>query len=329
MMKPASLKKLIKTVVLLLTFNFLLSTKSLAQSSIGLSAIPPRLEITVKADGSSTQTIKVRNESKEERIIVTEVRDFVVTDNQGTPTIIDSKDESSNRWAASSWIQISPPSVKLKPGETKSLILTVLPPKNALPGGHYAMVIHRPEKVGGLDSTGASIQANVGTLVYITIPGNIKQNAIVQSFKVPKFSEFGPISFKAVIKNSSDIHIQPVGSINVKSWLGRKTKITLEPTNIFPYTSRELTSTLNKKWLFGRYRADLQAIYGTNGSLVNATVFFWVIPWRLIVLIGAAIAIIVVLIIIGQKKTKKSKPANEVAELEKELETLKKKYQDK
>ncbi|MFA5750252.1 MAG: hypothetical protein WC895_03460 [Candidatus Shapirobacteria bacterium] len=328
-MKSTIIKNIKKIILLLIVFCGFSSQKVLAQTSIGLSAIPPRLEVTVKADGSTTQTLKVRNESKEERIITVDIRDFIVTDNKGTPTIIDSVDESNNRWAASSWITVSPSTIKLKPGETKNLILTVLPPQNALPGGHYAMVIYHPEKNASLNSTGASIQANVGTLLYITIPGDIKQNAIVQKFTAPSFSEFGPIDFKSTVKNSSDIHIQPVGSITVKNWFGGKiSQLALEPTNIFPYTSRDFQNTLNKKWLFGRYRADFQALYGTNGSLISATLFFWVIPWRLFILIGAAIAIIATIVILTKNQPKTKGPVDEVAELEKELETLKKKYQD-
>jgi hypothetical protein len=204
-----------------------------------------------------------------------------------------------------------------------------MPPINALPGGHYAMVLHTPEAFSVVSTTGASIQTQVGTLIYITVPGDIKQNATVQSFTSPKFSEFGPIDFNTTIKNLSDIHIQPVGAINVKNWFGGKVaQLNLETTNIFPYTTRDLKSTLNKKWLFGRYQANLQAIYGNNGGLINATIFFWVIPWRLIILILVAITIFFILVKIFKNKPKISKPTDEVAELEKELEDLKKKYKD-
>jgi len=333
-MKIVNTKHLIlntKIIACLLVILFALTKTNVhAQSSVGLSAIPPRLEVTVKPDGVVTEIVKVRNESNQERIISTEIRDFIVTDNIGTPVILNNLDDSSNRWAASNWIQISPTSVKLKPGETKNLSLTVLPPKNALPGGHYAMIIYGPDKASSINSTGASIQANVGTLIYITIPGNIKENAIVQSFTAPKFSEFGPINFNATIKNSSDIHIQPVGAITIKNWFGFKTaQLALEPTNIFPYTSRDFQNTLNKKWLFGRYQANFQAIYGTTGALVSATIFFWVIPWRLLILTLVALAIIVTIVILTKNKPKNTPDSSgEVAELEKEIADLKKKYKD-
>jgi len=328
-MKPAKIIKLI-----ILATGYLLLTKPLiAQSAAGLSAIPPRIEITVQPDGTSSQTIKVRNESKESKTVTIEIKDIIVTDNKGTPTIISSSDESSNRWAASNWVQVSPSSVILKPGETKSLVLTVMAPANALPGGHYAMVLHTPEGISSVSSTGASVKTQVGTLIYITIPGDINQNALVQSFTAPKFSEFGPINFSTTIKNLSDIHIQPVGAITVKNWFGRTTsRLSLQSQdnviNIFPYTTRDFQTTLNKKWLFGRYQANLQAVYGNNGGLITSTIFFWVIPWRIIILIVAGISIIVTLVVISKRRPSKKLPNNEVAELEKELEDLKKKYKD-
>ncbi len=333
-MKPAT-KNILKIAFFLLvlsTIYHLRSTISFAQSAEGLSAIPPRLEITVKADGVATQIIKVRNESKVEKNIIITIEDFVVNDDIGTPTIISSTAED-NRWAASNWIQISPSSIKLKGGETKSLVLTVLPPANALPGGHYAMVIHSPDnQVSITDSTGASIQTKVGTLVYVTIPGEIREEAIVKDFTAPKFSEFGPIDFQTTIQNLSDIHIKPAGNIEITNMFGLKTSnipFNSQGINVFPGKTRDFENQLAKKWLFGRYKAELNAVYGTSGGVATAAIFFWVIPWRLLILIGTAIVIIIVIILSLKKKTGGKKESKEkVDELEKELETLKKKYKD-
>ena len=300
--------------------------------SEGLSAIPPRLEVTVKPDGVVSQTIKVRNESSKEKNIAISIEDFIVNDSQGTPTIVSSEEED-NRWAASSWIQVSPSSVRLKGGETKSLVLTIMPPANALPGGHYAMVIHSPDnEVSLVDSTGASIQTKVGTLVYITIPGDIRQDALVKEFSAPNFSEFGPIDFKTIIQNLSDVHIRPAGHISVTNMFGLKTanlQFNDKEVNVFPGKIREFENQLNKKWLFGRYKAELNAAYGTAGGVATAAIFFWVIPWRLLILIGTGLIIVVVIILSLKKKTGGKKETSEkVDELEKELEALKKKYKD-
>ena len=333
-MKPATKNTIkITSLLLLLATNYLLFANIVnAQMSEGLSAIPPRLEVTVKPDGVVSQTIKVRNESSKEKNIAISIEDFIVNDSQGTPTIVSSEEED-NRWAASSWIQVSPSSVRLKGGETKSLVLTIMPPANALPGGHYAMVIHSPDnEVSLVDSTGASIQTKVGTLVYITIPGDIRQDALVKEFSAPNFSEFGPIDFKTIIQNLSDVHIRPAGHISVTNMFGLKTanlQFNDKEVNVFPGKIREFENQLNKKWLFGRYKAELNAAYGTAGGVATAAIFFWVIPWRLLILIGTGLIIVVVIILSLKKKTGGKKETSEkVDELEKELEALKKKYKD-
>ncbi len=331
-MKPATQKTIKITTLLLLIatnyFLFIIPTK--AQVTQGLSAIPPRLEITVKPNGVNTQTIKVRNESNQEKNVIVSVEDFIVNDDKGTPIIVPSTKED-NRWAASNWIQVSPSSLKLKGGETKYLSLTVIPPIDALPGGHYAMVLHSPDQVSLLNSTGASVQTKVGTLVYITIPGDIKQNTLIKEFIGPKFSEFGPINFKTILQNLSDIHIKPAGNITITNMIGMKSFIQFnkKEINIFPLKTREFEDQLNKKFLFGRYKAQLNAVYGTNGQVATSAFVFWIIPWRLLILMGLGIAIIVFIIFTKKNKIIKIENTQEkVDELEAELESLKQKYKD-
>jgi predicted MFS family arabinose efflux permease len=78
----------------------------------------------------------------------------------------------------------------------------------------------------------------------------------------------------------------------------------------------------------GRYKAQLQAGYGTTGNALMATLFFWVIPWRLIVLVLTIIAIMVCLSYLLRNPPKPT-PSPRAEKLEKELETLRKKYKDK
>lgn len=306
--------------------------KTNAQSALGLSAIPPRLEVTVKPGEHITKEIKVRNESNTDRIINTDVVDFIVTDNKGTPVRISKLEEKNNRWATSDWIQVGK-QLKLKAGETKSLMVTIIVPENATPGGHYAMILHNPNNEAVLSESGSSssIETNVGTLVYVTVSGAIKQNAKVNYFTAPFFQEYGPIPFQSQIANLSDIHIKPIGQIKITNMLGLKTaeiNFNEKDANIFPYTSRNFENLLDKKFLFGRYKAQLKLTYGTAGGALLKTLAFWVIPWKLIVMLIAAITIIVLLLILFKKPTKQDQ--NETIEdLEKELEKLRNKYKDK
>ncbi len=324
------MKKIIFCLIIVCSFSFV-TAEVQAQSAMGLSAIPPRLEVTLNPGETVTKELKIRNESKTERAITTSSKDFIVTDNDGTPLQIEGLDESSNRWAASSWIHLSPSSFKLKPGETRSIMITIIAPEDAMAGGHYSMVLHSPKNESVLTETGSFIETNVGSLVYITVPGDIKEEAQVTQFTAPSFSEYGPIPFKTIVANLSDIHISPAGSIAIKNWIGGKTAdLPLDAINIFPNTTREFQNTLNRKWLFGRYTATVNAGYGTTGQALAATIFFWVIPWRLIILIMAALLLsYVIYTLVRRQQQLPSSTDNQVEELEKELEMLKKKYKDR
>jgi hypothetical protein len=319
------------TTLLVIALFSLNPTATKAQSTLGLTAIPPRLEITGKPGETVSETIKVRNESAVEKVINIKTTDFIVIDNSGTPVQVEGLDETTNRWAAASWLQVSQTKLKLKPGETKSLTLTAIIPDNALPGGHYAMVLHSPQNTTVLSETGSLIETNVGTLVYVVVPGDIKESAFIKDFSAPNFSEYGPINFKAQITNLSDVHITPVANILISDIFGFKTaSLPLGKLNIFPYASRSYQQSLTTKLLIGRFKAMLTASYGTNGQVANSTIFFWVMPWRLLITL-IAIVFITALIVKLKKQSPKSenKKEEKIEMLEEELETLKKKYRDR
>lgn len=328
-MKNSAQLKILSLLVILIT---LFTKPALAQqNSLGLSAIPPRLEITTASPGDIiTKEIKVRNESRTEKVITVSVEDFIVVDDVGTPVRVETENQNDNRWAAANWIQVSPTQIKLKPGETKALVLTLLVPENATPGGHYAMVLYNHNADTTITQTGAAIETKVGSLVYVTIPGDINENAQVKEFSTNKFFEYGPVNFKTIITNLSDIHIAPAGSINIYNTFGlRSHQLKLSNTNIFPYTSREFDNTLDRKFMFGYYRAKLNAVYGPSGQPINATLSFWVIPYKIVILV----LIILILLFLFIRLKKKNRPNTQdnpkVEELEQELEALKKKYQDR
>jgi hypothetical protein len=320
------------TLLFLISLPYLLTQASIvhAQSVMGLSAIPPRLDITVNPGEVITKEIKIRNESNLLKIINSSTKDFIVTNDSGTPVPLEEEVETENRWAASNWLHLSETKFRLKPGETKSILLTVIAPENALPGGHYSMIIHSPDNEAVLSETGSSVITNVGSLVYITVPGDIKQEAQLRQFSAPNFQEYGPVKFAANIHNLSDIHITPVGQITIKNWFNRViAQLPIDGYNLFPYTSREYLSTLDKKWLFGRYQADLITAYGNAGGVLTGTIFFWVLPWRVLILVTLALIIIGVLSWTLIHRPTPPRQSEEVESLEKELEALKKKYRDR
>jgi len=299
------------------TFSFILSSliliavftpRVLAQTSVSLAAIPPRLEISAQPGETIQETIKVRNDSETELVVKTEVEDFIVKDDQGTPVPV--KQEVSGRWSLASWVYLSPKQTILKPKTTQVISLVITVPADALPGGHYAMIVHSPLNEANLGGSGATIAQKVGTLIYLDVAGKINEDTNLLKFEaVPPLAEYGPIKLITQIQNLSDVHIKPIGQITISNLFSQKSaSLPLEQVNIFPFQSRTYENEFSGKWHFGRYKAELEAAYGKSGQVVTGLIYFWIIPWKIITAAVLGLIIIIVLILIIAKKNKKNQP---------------------
>ena len=322
---------MIKNKILPLLFFFIFispfSISAQAGRQIGLSVIPPRVEILIEPGKSVTREIKIRNDSSSKKTVDSVIKNFIVKDDKGTPIQLDASiDQDQARWAASQWVSITPSSIVLLPGEIKSFIITVTAPTNATPGGHYAMILHSPKYEASSLAPGSIIQTIVGTLLYISVPGDVKQDAFIEKFVTePRISEYGPVTFNLTIQNLSDIHIAPKGKITIDNFIGKKiNEININATNIFPYTKRVLNPVLANKWLFGRYKASLLANYGSKGGLLTANLYFWVIPWKILLITITILVIIISIIILLKHKPHLPRENNEFEK----IDQLKNQYQD-
>ena len=131
------------------------------------------------------------------------------------------------------------------------------------------------------------------------MPGDIKYDALIKEFSVKsQVAAYGPIDFTAAIENQSDTHIRPSSSITVHDMMGRKVvDLPLSEINIFPFTARSISGTWDTVWGLGRYTATLTSTYGP-GLVASRTLYFWIMPYRLIAAILIVLMVIVVIFIL-------------------------------
>lgn len=282
----------IKIIIFIILIT-IISSQQVKANDVSLVVSPPRVDLEGKPGETLQQIIKVTNNSdKSELILRAFPVDFIVTDNQGTPVKVD--EAASGRYLASPWFTLDQQELVVAPKATTTLIVLITIPKDALPGGHYAGVFFRPVPSRGFKQTVSYTSSEVGSLFGITVPGDIKYDALIKDFSVQNtLSEFGPVEFSATIENQSDTHIHPSTNIVIHDMIGRQlADLKLDEVNIFPYAARTLQSTWDTVWGFGRYTATLTATYGP-GLTANRTIYFWIIPYRLL----AAILIIILVIL--------------------------------
>ncbi|MBU2577732.1 DUF916 domain-containing protein [Patescibacteria group bacterium] len=273
-----------------------------AQSSRTFTISPPTLTFNLEPGKREEKIIKIINNSAEPITFFIGIQDFIVNDKAGTPELLPIE-FANNKYAASTWATAFPETVTVQPGKTETTTLHLQVPGDTRPGGRYISLTLRPANSDSPDGSGAAVDAVIGTLVYITIPGDIEENAQVVSFSAPFLSEYGPIPLTTEIKNLGDLHINPKATVEVKNLFGKKVhSFALDNINIFPGTSRIYENSWETKWLFGRYAANLSGYFGTNNQNLAAITYFWVIPYKLIAIALLAAALVLVTVFYLKKR---------------------------
>jgi len=278
------------SLVTTLVASKLLAPKIFAQVEGGRSITisPPSLPFSLKPGDKTEGQLALINDSNTDITFTISAFDMIVQDDKGTPEVLPAGTIMNNKYAASSWIGVDSPTLRVLAHTRETLRYYVQVPADAGPGGHYAAIVYRPAKIEAAKGSGAAINQQLATLVYFDVAGPIKESAQVKRFVAPGFSEYGPIKLTTEIANYGDTHIKPIGTISVNNMLG-KTIVTrkLSEANIFPGgISRVIEETMGEKWMLGRYEAKLMATYGRSNNLpLVANVAFWVFPWKIAVLI--------------------------------------------
>jgi hypothetical protein len=268
-----------------------------ADNGQALEIAPPVIYISVNPGQTLTTQILIRDISSGDLIVAGQANDFVASGEDGTPKILLNNNDSNNPYTLKNWVAPLP-NLLLIPRQIKSMTVTLNVPANASPGGHYG-VIRFTATPPSLQGSGVSLSASLGALMLVTVSGKITEGLTVSQFSVNNggksgsFFQSGPLNFVEALKNTGNVHVQPIGQVSITDMFGKKlaaVNVNLPPGNILPQSIRKFQQPLDKtvignKRLFGRYTANLKVTYGTSHKVLTASLVFWVIPWKLIIVI--------------------------------------------
>lgn len=319
--------------VLLLLLGFLstpLTTLALNPTEgINLQISPLPIELTTKPGTSTSSDLRVRNAgSQTERL---QVRLLKVTedDNGGVHLTQPGKTDD---WA--NWVSFSRKVFDAPPNQWQTINMTVNVPKSAAFGYYFAVEYMRAnENVPQPGKTAA--QGAVATFILLNAdaPGSSRAAQVVSFTADRKSYEFLSATFTVKIRSTGNVHVAPHGNIFISRGGKQVGSIDINSAqgNILPNSSRFFSSSWNDgfpvyvtkmsngqpvigkdgkavqtlKWdfshanrlRFGHYTAHLVMIYdnGQRDVPVEATVSFWVIPWRLV----GAFLIVSIFVLIG------------------------------
>jgi hypothetical protein len=279
--------------------------------------------MVVKPGVKTQQELKIHNNGTSVEALKIEPRAFTLSQDSKTVNLLDTTPPD-----ISSWISFSQQKFSIQPGQWFTENITLNVPKDAGFSYSFALVINRqadPKPTG----SGRLIQGSLAvfTLVNIDRPGATSSLKVVSFTTSKHMYEYLPATFSISFRNTGNTIAQPYGNLFVQRSANSATPLANMAVNatkgyILPGTTRTVTANWNDgfpayktvtnadgstsqklvwNWAnlshlrIGRYTAQLVAVYDQAGhdTPLQATLTFWVIPWKLLLIPLALLLLIV------------------------------------
>jgi hypothetical protein len=282
-------------LVTLLLVVQLSSSSAATVGGNGLRVSPVRNDITIQPGQTGTVNISVTNVTSVTSNLGAIINDFIANPNEsGQPSIILDPNQYAPRRSLKRYAKPIP-NFTLRPGEQKTITLTIEVPKNAA-GGYFGAVRFGPasESPAG-PGENVSLASNVGSLILLKVPGNVTEKLSLASFDARSNDRPGSIftsnkKIDAVVRfqNSGDIQVEPFGKVLLKDRSGKlissfEVNSTEPRGTVLPDSIRKFSVPLSKVGTFGKYKLEGNFSYGTGGQLLSASATFYVVPLWLII----------------------------------------------
>jgi hypothetical protein len=299
-----------------------------ASSGINLTTSPLPVNLSANPEQTISTDLRIQNAASTTQKIKISLMKFSAYGESGKPALQDRAPGDDYF----DWVSFSPSVFEAPPNQWMSVKMTIAVPKGAAFGYYYAVVFSPADQKP--TGKGNVYLGSTAILVLLDVKSpNAKRSAKVVDFSVDKKTyEFLPVNFSARLHNDGNVHLLPGGSIYIKR--GSKQVAVLpfnaQHGNILPNSYRVYTTTWSDGWpvytqknqdgkvvldkngkpvtalswdfskiqhlKFGHYTANLLAVYdnGSRDVPMEASVSFWVVPWRIIafvVVVGGLAAV--------------------------------------
>jgi hypothetical protein len=276
-------------LVLALFSAILLGAISEVSADAGLSIQPIKVSQTLKPGDEVTGFFTLTNAGNERVEVTLTVEDFVPTAGTSNINFIG---RAEGVTTVRDWISLNYDQVfQFDPGEAKNIPYTIRAPANAEPGGHFGVVFFKATQVNAEGQL--KVGTRVGSLVFITVPGNQLQKGKIVDFSAPRFLQKSPVPFKIKFENTGTVHYEPKGEVTIKNIFGREVGVVpVSGYAVLPTGVRDLdVEWQTEKILLGLYSASATIKDGEGNTLTTQELSFIVVPVYLI--LGVIVGIFV------------------------------------
>jgi len=277
---------------------------------------PGKTEIFVNPGESVTKNITITNRIGKNVKFKLTTEDMIGTNDAQSP--IKLLGDEKGPYSLKNFIEPEISEFELGLGERITIPVKVSVPIDAEPRGYYGALIvsNEPEVINDSQTKEAEGKARlisrIGSLFLLRINGEGKEGGSLENFKIigpsKSFYENRPKGFEISFKNTGNVHLVPHGKIIIKNILGKDVgEIPVDAYFSLPDSIRYREVSWEEGTGLGRYTANLSLYPGFGNDNQMASISFWIIPWKilLITFIGLIIFISFIYYVVTRFELKK------------------------
>lgn len=238
----------------------------------GLLITPVRQFLTADAGKTLNSTITIANLTKTPLDVKLSVKQFSVTDY----TYDYSFEEPANNW-----LQLSSPTVRLEPNQSRNVPYTIQVPPKSAPGGRYYTLFAS----ANLSPQGIHNTVQAADLVYLTVKGELNTVSHLESSSIQWLSFGHTIPFNLRPINTGNVHSFVYVSGQLRGLFVRP-PMTSGAHLLMPGKVRNLNDSIPSPILPGIYQATYG--YKTEGGWViqQSRWIVYIPPWSIAFLLA-------------------------------------------
>jgi hypothetical protein len=252
---------------------------------------PGRVELEARPGETAVRYLTITNRVSDNRTFELLVEDVAGTEDGSAAVRL--LGEERGPYTLKDYISFPSRTFTLALGERARIPVFINIPADASPGGFYGSVLVTTVRDEGADGpvggdTGARspIIARVGTLFFVTVPGEVERSGAARAFSLIDdywWYESGPVRFGIAYENTGSVHLAPYGELRVRNMFGEEVGfVEIDPWFVLPGSLRFREITWDRELLLGRYTATLALNRGYDDIVDEFELSFWVLPWKMV-----------------------------------------------
>lgn len=238
----------------------------------------------------------------------------------GSAIYLSEEEDANNPYSASDWIIVEETQLELIPNRNVTVDYTISVPDDVTLGEYNAEIYFVSEDPQQQQETATYNLLASGIPILITIGDEFAESAEILDFystkKIYEKPNFATLITR--IQNLGDTHITPKGDIVLtnlfKQEVGRiafnepNQSVLRDNSGIYESNWDLEKYVEDGKFALGPIKAETILLYRRNNpgfAILSASTSFWIIPWKLIILILTVIIVMYVVFKLSKKKKEK------------------------